>query len=288
MAKKHSGWFWGCGLGCLAMTLIAVGLGVLGVRFAQQTTRGFDAAVETRTSLEERFGASSEYVPPPDGVVPKARIEAFLAIRDATAPARQHVEVTFAEIPMNPEAARELEAQGFVEQMRSVLRITRSSMSLGARLGRIFEARNQALLAQGMGLGEYTYIYALAYYSWLGHAPTDGPENAGSADDSGFGPQMSSAFMGRVRKDLLQMLRNQLQSLPSDGSTGEQRAILQAEIEAMESDRRRIPWQGNMPPAIAVTFEPYRARLEASYSPVTNAFELGRNRRQGRFSVQAE
>lgn len=270
--------------------MIAVGFGWLAARFVHRTTAGFNQAVEVRGTLEERFGPADSFVPPADGAVPPQRMEAFLAVREATAQARERLADTWSDIPLSPAAARELESQRLPRKLRSVFEIARSGVGLGAEMGQLYAARNEALLASGMGLGEYTYIYALAFYSWLGHSPSDGPENAArgdSANDVAFGPRMGNMFMERIRRELLQMLRHQLASLP-EGADEPWRRTLAEEIAAMEAKPRRLPWQGGLPPAIAESFEPYRERLEASYDPVTNAFDLGRNRRRGRFSIDAE
>ena len=140
----------------------------------------------------------------------------------------------------------------------------------------------------GIGFGEYTYVYALAYYAWLGHSPSDGPETAIAEEEAEFGPRMGNAFIGRVRGDLLQMLRNQRDSLVGVEVADGWLEALDGEIAALEADARRMPWQDGLPEAIAASFEPYRERLEASYNSVTNAFELGRNRKRGRFSVTAD
>ena len=289
MAEKSSGWLWGCGLGCAAAALITVALAFMGFRFVHRTNAPFDAAIETRETLDEQFGASDAYVPPPDGVVAPERMEAFLAVRRATAPARERLAGSWAAIPLSPAAAREIESQDFGEKMRSVLRITRSGIGIGARMGALYAARNRALLDAKMGLGEYTYVYVLAYYSWLGHSPADGPQNAGPEGEAEFGPRMGNVFIERIRRDLLAMLRHQLAALEESGrGDGALREALAGEIAAMEADRRRLPWQDGVPPQVAAGLEPYRERLEATYDPVTNAFELGRNRRRGRFSVEPE
>jgi len=49
-----------------------------------------------------------------------------------------------------------------------------------------------------------------------------------------------------------------------------------------------MPWEGDLPPSIVTSLSPYRTQLEATFSATTNSLELGRNRRNGRFSVQAE
>ncbi len=280
MSEKKTNWLLGCGIGCAVLVILSIGLGLLGARFVRRTTAGFEAAIETRQDLEQRFGEARSFVPAPDGSVAPERMTAFLAVREASAPAREQLAAAWANIPLSPSAARELESQGFVEKMKSVVEITRSGIGLGAEMGKLYEARNRAMADAGIGLGEYTYVYALAYYAWLGHSPAEGPESAGGEDEAEFGPRMGNSSIGRIRGDLLQMLRNQLESLP-EGEDETWRETLAAEIQAVEGDSRRLPWQDGLPPQIAASFEPYREALEASYSPVTNAFELGRNRKRG-------
>ena len=41
----------------------------------------------------------------------------------------------------------------------------------------------EALLEVGMGPGEYMYVYSVAYYSWLGKSPADGPSFTLVGDD---------------------------------------------------------------------------------------------------------
>ncbi len=284
MAEKQNAqlnaWILGCGLGCGLILFIAVGLGLLGARLTRQTTRGFETAIETRKGLEERFGPTDAYVPPAGGLAPD-RMEAFLAVREDTAPARDDLAAAWAKLPLSEEAAKELESQDFGDKMRSVFEITRSGIGLGAEMGELYEARNQALADAGIGLGEYTYIYVLAYYSWLGHSPTDGPDSGTGGGET----RMGDTFFGRVRKDLLQMLRNGLDAAEAGDGW---RQTLEQEIAALEADRRRLPWQDGLPEQVAASFEPFRQRLEASYNPATNAFELGRSRKRGRFSITAD
>jgi hypothetical protein len=42
--------------------------------------------------------------------------------------------------------------------------------------GEFSKARNQAMLDAGMGMGKYSYIYTLAYHSWLRIHTDEGPE----------------------------------------------------------------------------------------------------------------
>ena len=83
------------------------------------------------------------------------------------------------------------------------------------------------------------------------------------------------------------MLRNQLDALP--GETDDAwREGLAGEIEMLERDADRVPWQDGVPDSILASLEPFRERLEAAYNPATNPFELLRNKRRGLWSIQAE
>ena len=67
---------------------------------------------------------------------------------------------------------------------------------VGRDFGDYVAARNEALLAQGMGLGEYTWIYALTYHVWLGHAPT--PAMGARAKKNGTSPFISAVRRTRT------------------------------------------------------------------------------------------
>ena len=79
-------------------------------------------------------------------------------------------------------------------------------------------------------------------------------------------------------------MRNQLEAAAAadpEGADGAWPRALAAVVEAMEEDRRRPPWPEGPPPTLAASLEPYRERLEATYNPTTNAFELLRVVRRG-------
>jgi hypothetical protein len=286
MAGAGKKWAIGCGIGCAAFALVIIALSVAGSLFVGKMFKGFDNAVQAREDLDERFGEARQFTPWVDGAIPAERTEAFLAVRDSTADARKQLAEKFSVIPMSESEARELDSKSAGEKARSVLGIIGAAMGVGVEMGHFFDARNHALLEQEMGLGEYTFLYTLFYYSVLGHGSADGPASDRDADDRmdiEFG-QVSSAR--RIHNDLLSMLRNQLRDLP-DEATEDQRQGLTAEIEAMEHDRRRYPWKDGVPPALAESIAPFHDRLAASYDPVSNPFELATQTRKG-WSITAE
>lgn len=272
------------GVGCGLVLLIGILLAVAGWLFSRDMLRGIDATIEARSELEQRHGEPDRFTPWPDGAVPAERMETFLRVREMSAPARKELANVFVSFPPTEDAVQELEQKSLAEKFGFLFGASRTVMGLPGHLGRFTEARNRALLDADMGLGEYTYIYVLAYYSWLAHSPADGPEHPGGEEEEATPPGRDAWASERVRQTILIQLRNQLAALdrePGPGLTPGWRESLAGEVEALEADSLRVPWQDGLPASIAASLEPYRERLEAAYEPLANEFELSRVTRQG-------
>jgi hypothetical protein len=265
--------------------------------FVRDSMQGFDGALEARELLEQRYGAPDEYEPSASGAVEAERMQAFLRVRELTAPAREQMHQVLEPISITEEQARELEEGSIWEKLSFVGGSTKNVLGLPAAMGDLFETRNRALLDSGMGLGEYTYIYTIVYYSWLGRSPDDDAQPAGVEIEEGAaepapleGVRSIRRVPRRVQRDLTDMLRRQLGAV--DGATGTEltadwRERLAAEIAEMQEDSFRIPWQDGLPQPIEASLEPYRVVLEASFDPQTDEFELLRPRKEG-MSIKAE
>lgn len=260
-------------------------------------TGPFDEAVKARQTLNERFGEVDAFVPAPDGTVSADRMQAFLAVREATQPQRLEIADVFASLYFTEEDAHALKDEGFWAAMKTTWDVTKSGFAVGPITARFFEARNDALVEAGMGLGEYTWLYALCYWAAPGHAPDEGPADApeireAAEEDPPMGFETLDALtLNRVRENLRAMLRSQLDALESVESPeveGAWRETLADELEALDSDRRRVPFQDGLPPRLAAWIEPYRERLEAVYHPAANPFELAINRKKGALSYATE
>ncbi len=283
--KKIPGWLLGCGIGCAAIVVLGIVLIVMGGLYIGNMTQGLDKAVQAGEELEKAHGAEEDFSPRPDGTIPADRMETFLAVRDALAPARESIIRSFASLPTDPNEIEKLDQAPFMEKMSAALGFGRAAFGLVTDAGEFFNVRNRSLLEKGMGMGEYTYIYTIAYYSWLGHHPQEGPGFAGEDRGDGIG-SMDRRTSERINKSLLQMLRNQIASLPQEDT--EWRRVLQAEIEVMEREPGRFAWVDGVPPVLAASLEPYRERLERSYTPMTNAFELARSTKMNRWSYRID
>jgi hypothetical protein len=260
---------WGClkqtAVGCGVLMVIAIAIPfVLGVMMMGP----FKRAVDDRHAIEEEFGPQEAYVPPPSGVPSADRIEVFLGIRRSFA--EPCADLTQAEKQMQKmETFDDKDEVDRMEVMREVFSLTKSMMGVGPVLGHFYEIRNQSLLDAGMGLGEFTYIFAVAYNDRL----LDEPEG-----EQLFGP---TATNRRVRRALLAMLESQLEVLQSEGGGDAEIGALGAEIAAMKEDERRIPWQDGIPPAITEALAPFRAELDELYCPAMAPLELMINERHG-------
>jgi hypothetical protein len=311
MPRPHSKWTLGCGVGCAAAVALVVLLGFSGILFVRSTISEFDEAIAARQRLEERFGPAETYVPPSGGRPSADRLEVFLAVRQDMAPAREAVIRSFSALE-NEKRARE--KRPWLRRLGDGLRMTRTGFGLGVELADFYTARNEALLREGMSLGEYTYLYGLIYYAWLGKLPGEellGPQSegaVGAAESPERGDEEKARATVRVvwleqqrrlAHRLQILLRNQWSALTatdgpggvSDTTAGSAAAAwrrdLAAELAACDADQQRMPWQDGPPPRVTEGLAPYRERLAAAYSPRTDPFELSRNRKRG-WSISAD
>jgi hypothetical protein len=283
LASNAWKWVAGCGAGCVVVVLIVAGLSVGGFFFVkdavQDVVQEVEQAEQAQRQMRERHGSASEFAPWTDGAIPAERIEAFLAVREQMAPLRGEIEETLSTL-----AGGENERGGAMKKVRA-------GVELVPRLIGFYTGRTTALLEGGMGSGEYLYLYVLAYYTWLGNSPADGPPFQLVGDDErerGWRTEFGEPEEAEVREQRLErvlpelnrltlsMLRNQLTALDaaadSEGDEG-WRAALEAEIRALEADPDRLPWQDGLPPATEESLEPFRERLLASYSELVNVLD---------------
>ena len=162
MARKVRTWVLGCGVGCGA--IIALGV-VLLVAGGLSLTEGLKDSVQAGESLEERFGAEGSFTPRPDGSIPADRIDVFLEVRDALAPSRESLTRSFAGLPASEEELKRFDQLPLMERLKTTMVFGKAAFGLTSSAGEFFSVRNRVLLEKGMGMGEYDYIYVLAYYS---------------------------------------------------------------------------------------------------------------------------
>lgn len=273
-------WLVGCGIGCGVIILILIALGISGYLFFKNIVDEFKDTEALMATLTERYGKITDFCPNPDGSISPDRVETFLAVREAFGPTREKLEIS-----MKTLQDRIGQSEVEVKKPKNVFQMIRVGVGLIPQIGEFIKSRNQALLDSGMGMGEYYYIYAVAFYSWLEHLPEDGPDfqiigpddERGSWDQDEVLEERRDVSLRRLHRMLLPMLQNQLEKLSAadpSGTLDDWRTTLEAEIEAMEADRLRLPWQDGLPDVIESSLKSFRYQLERSYNKMTNPLEL--------------
>lgn len=274
VSESSHQWVKGCAFGCGGIVVLFVLL-IVGMSFSMR--RAFDDAHTDRTILEEQFGDVDAFTPAVDGSVQDGRVAAFLKIRESLAEIHGEIQDVDEEMGQFDDLTADGEPELRVA-LPAVFRLTKSMMGLPWVFGEIESARNKSLVAAGMGIGEYTYMYVLAYHDQL-VAPSD-EANLFSA----------SATNSRVRADLREMIRRQVtaarEQLPEGGDW---LGVLETESALLDADSARIPWQDGLPAQIAVCFNGSRQALDATYSAAAAEFELLNSTiRGGGMSIQMD
>lgn len=266
MDEKKHGCLKNTAIGCGVLLVVAIAIPFIGGYFVM---RPFSEAIDVRSELEEQFGSLETFIPAHSGAVAPDRMEVFLQVRRDLAPSC----VEFARVEEQFLAMERFDDQEEVsrtEVLREAFKTTKSAMRMGPLMGDFFATRNRALLEAKMGMGEFTYIWVASNHDRILN-PHDESEL--------FGP---GPLNSRVRVGLLAMLVNQRDALGREqGVPPEEIALLEAEIDAMESDGRRVLWQDGLPSAIAHSIEPYRQELDELYCSSTAPLELMINVRHG-------
>jgi hypothetical protein len=268
MSETARHWRRGCGIGCV----VILGLSVLLIGGGSLILMGpFRNAIETRQALVEQFGEDEDFTPTADGSIPAPRLEAFLQVREAVFATCG----VLAEAHSHFEAMEQFDDQEEVDKgevMKAAWQSVKAAMGMGPKMGHFFEVRNNALMTAGMGLGEYSYIYAVAYGSRTLALDQDATLLGGS-------------FTRRVHHLLRKILQNQLDLMDAEGERWldtEERYLLKEEIDRLIEVDDALPWSGGVPPALAASLAPYEERLVALFCPDTVGMELIRNKKMAK------
>jgi len=287
MAGTGKKWFIGCSIGCGLMILITVGIGTVGYFGIKGFKDRTDRIEVTFDRMDAEYGHPSEFTPQIDGRIPADRMGIFLAVRNDIQPVQQEVSGLFRTLDGTDES-------GWFEKAKAGMKFIPSLLVF-------IEERNQIMLDRGMGVGEYQYIYSLAYYGLLDKNPSDGPGFTVASDEENQGEddwrwevkaggkddeeeirekreREVRRFVNRVQS---QVLANQLAALDAhagylDGLDFDVwREELAAEAAAMARESLRLLWEEGLPVQTRASLEPYRDQLDATYDDMTSILEMG-------------
>ena len=284
MSGAGKKWLLGCGIGCGLLVLIIGGIGTVGFFGVKKFADRADKIEGTFERMDTEYGEPSDFVPRLDGGIPPSRMEVFLAVRDEMSGVQQEVSDLFRTLDGQNDA-------GVIDKVKAGMKFIPSLLIF-------IEERNNIMLDKGIGVGEYQYIYSLAYFGLLGKDPSDGPgfsviEDDGDRDGSGFHwniddgdkeEEIAAKREREVRRSVnrvqSQVIRNQLEALDKAGQVTDLdidawRAELTAEAAAMDRESLRLLWEEGLPDQIRESLEPYRVRLDETYDDMTSILEMG-------------
>ncbi len=161
------------GLGCGVLVLGAIVVAGALTWYSTQLSREYKKVQKSEEALIAATAAPTAFLPPAGGVPAPDRLEAFLAVRSATAEWRTKLAA---------------EDRRFAENAGNWWSRAGGANDLAQVLAGFWGARNEALRSAAMGPGEYVWLYGLVYHGWLGYDAAAGrrPER-NAAGDRGAG-----------------------------------------------------------------------------------------------------
>jgi hypothetical protein len=242
-----------CGTGCKIVILAILDVVIVAATLAYMPIWEIKRIEQT---LNDRYGEAVAFTPAPDGSVPPERVEAFLRVRKDVFVLCQEFQGKISEIIQLESLEQDESVPKAIAAWNGISGF-KKLLGFGPLFLNFMDTRNRALLKEQMGLGEYLYIYVLAYNEQLRHTKDTIPAD------------FEEAHVGlRARKELIQILENQLESITSgaDGPADEELAAsLRDQIASLRDGRQSLPWEDGLPPAIAASLEPHSEPLSQLY-----------------------
>ena len=158
------------GIGCSVVVLLAIAAAGAITWYSAQMAGDFRRVKASEQALVATEGAAAAFAPPADGVPDPARLEAFAVARESMAEWRTKL--------------TEAEAK-FAASHSGWWGRTGEAHDLTQVMAGFWLARNEALTKAAMGPAEYTWLYGMVYFGWLGHDPAAGRQAMGINGGSG-------------------------------------------------------------------------------------------------------
>lgn len=244
--------------GYLVVALIIVFVISSGVYFL---TTGIRDAKRIEQTLVDRFDWAEHYTPAIDGSIEPQRIKAFIRVREAVQSDCAEYQAILISISRLDELDADQEASAS-DAVSTGFESFKSIFSAGPRMVSFSTTRNQALLNEDMGLGEYLYIYLTTYGEQLAKEST-----------SNFSGMEEAYISDRAREEYTQILRNQLLALQSSDLITSV-PNLEEEIEALQNGSHASPWPNGPVGKARESLAPYQQQLGELYCSGVVRIEL--------------
>ncbi len=271
MTKTAWNWITGIAIGCAGILVVSALIGGVGYLFVRDVIQRADEMARLQEEVQSEHGGIDDYVPAVDGSIPADRMRAFLHVREYSAAVRDRLASSFDNIAADLDNVQQ--GGGFL----SVVRLFGRGVDVVPHFTEFYTARCQALLEARMGIGEYSYIYSTAYYSFLAKPLEDGPGvllvRDGGHSDQVPAEEVPARRRGLILKRIHSVVVHSLENGRS-AARGPWQALAGRELSLLRAHPERIPWEDGLPAALTRSLEPFRAELEGQYLPLTNPLEL--------------
>jgi hypothetical protein len=238
----------------VALVILGIMALAAGGVFYRDMVAGFDEASTTGEALSSQYGGREDWAP--DRLVPlPERLEAFVEVRRRLEPSCAAFVESFAKM-------NELDEKGSDEKpsLGEMFDLLATAMSLPKGFGAYLSERNRALTDVGMGLGEYLWLRLLTHDA--------GPVPISPEDDEAYTRRSRGYFM-----DMLE--RGQAQASPEDA------AAFAAELEAMQANQGRRPFEDALPDGLADALAGHHLEHGSLYCKELSNIELSEARSGG-------
>lgn len=248
--------------GCLLLVIALVFITASAVYFS---TAGIRDAKRLEQTLIDRYDWANNYTPAIDGAIPPQRVEKFIRVRQAVQTQCLDYQAVLSSIASldNIESNPDTTAS---EAASTGMAGFKSAFSAGPKMIKFSDTRNQALLDEEMGLGEYMYIYLTAYGQQLA-----------SESASPYSGMEEAYLSPRARKEFIQILNNQLAAIEASGEQASNADLvkhLRQEIEALETGSQLSPWPNGPVGAARESLASYQQELAGLYCSGVVRIEL--------------
>ncbi len=282
MAERSSRIATGCGIGCGVVAIIIIVIGVLVYNYVKDTVQNVEQIEAISKTLTDKFGREEDFVPTFEQPKFEERLNLFLNLRDTLNVRSTKFYANFTELVDT--ISGEKKDKNFWESIGLI----NTGISVVPEMIKYYSNRNTLLLDYGMSLGEYYFYYIISYFSYLKKSPGDGPPVKIFEDDHSKqeGVTIDLEVKDEKAEDVIAirnfemtqkvnyLFKHFLINYAESSKESELNQLVTSEIDLLNNDRTRIPWEDGLPETLLSTFEVVKEKIESTYVAVVNPIEL--------------
>ncbi|MFA8344421.1 MAG: hypothetical protein ACEPO8_15710 [Rhodothermaceae bacterium] len=283
--EKNSKILTGCGIGCGAVVIILIIIGIIGYNFVSDKVEKIEEFETVINDLEDQYENYDQYSPE-ENLLSEERFAIFMEIRDSIKIMSPDFTYALSTISIKMEDADENEDKD--NSFSEVLTMVNTGFSAIPEILEYFNYRHKMLEKYNMSVGEYYYYFTMTYYVSLGVDLGDGPnfpvpgntdgshhhfgnESSNSTEDfiNDLRESRSDKISNKINHFMLKVFDNYLQN-----ENQKYKKLIEEEIELMKEDKYKLPFAEAKPDFIKKFFEPYSGKIKTTYVEMLNPLEL--------------